>query len=128
MLDGLLHAFGYGLCHQLPERSFFGAGVQVPVCARDTGIYVGFVVSLVVLSALSRGRRPRGFPPPRAWAILGLLVLTMAVDGVSSYAGWRSTTNDIRLWTGLAAGFACAAIVLPMLNDTLWRSPGQGRR
>lgn len=127
MLDSLLRAFGFGLCHQLSERSFFGGGLQVPVCARDTGIYIGFAVSLVVLALLSRGRRPRGFPSPVAWSVLGLLVFTMAVDGVSSYAGWRTTTNDIRLWTGLAAGYACGAVVLPMLNDTLWRRPGDER-
>lgn len=30
-------------CHQIPERSFFVAGHQFPICARCTGILLGFM-------------------------------------------------------------------------------------
>ena len=53
-LRSLLHGMGYGLCHQLPERSFFGGGVQVPVCARDTGIYIGVLLSLFLIAVLHK--------------------------------------------------------------------------
>ena len=53
MLQGFLHWMGYGLCHQLPERSFFGGGVQVPVCARDTGIYFGVLISLALIAIVA---------------------------------------------------------------------------
>jgi uncharacterized membrane protein len=118
---------GYGLCHQLPERSFFGGGVQAPVCARDTGIYFGFLVSLAVISALHRGRRPREFPPPATWVAIALMIGAMGLDGVTEYAGLRPTTNELRLITGLLAGFAVAAIVTPMLNDELWRESARER-
>ena len=29
-------------CHQMPERSFFYKGKQFPVCARCTGVIIGF--------------------------------------------------------------------------------------
>ena len=122
MLQSFLHWLGFGLCHQLPERSFFGGGVQAPVCARDTGIYIGFLVSLALISFLHRSRRPRGFPAVPGWIAIGLMIAAMGWDGVSSYAGFRTTTNDLRLLTGLAAGFAIAAILAPMLNDELWRT------
>ena len=32
-------------CHQIPERSFFIAGRQLPLCARCTGILTGFIMS-----------------------------------------------------------------------------------
>ena len=45
MLAAFLHWLGLRPVPPAPERSFFGGGVQVPVCARDTGIYIGFVLS-----------------------------------------------------------------------------------
>ena len=122
MLQTFLHWLGFGLCHQLPERSFFGGGVQAPVCARDTGIYVGFVVSFALIGWLHGFRRPRGFPSALGWLASGAMVAAMGWDGVTSYAGFRTTTNDLRLLTGLAAGFAIAAILTPMLNDEVWRT------
>jgi uncharacterized membrane protein len=127
MLEELFEAVGYGLCHQLPERSFFGGGFQVPVCARDMGIYVGFAVSLLVIALLVRGRRPSEMPP--VWLmVLGVgFVLIMAFDGVTSYLGLRETTNDIRLITGLLTGYGLTLALVPVLNGQLWREPGRER-
>lgn len=125
MQSVLLRSIGFGLCHQLPGRSFFGGGVQVPVCARDTGIYFGFVLSLAVLTVLARGSRPSGAPRRLVLAVVALFVGVMAWDGVSSYAGWRTTGNDLRLFTGLLAGSAIAVAVFPMVNGQLWRAPGR---
>jgi uncharacterized membrane protein len=121
MLDAFMHWLGLGLCHQLPERSFFGGGVQLPVCARDTGIYVGFVISLIVIAALDRGRRRSGMTPWWVLALGGVFVAVMAWDGVTSYAGWRTTTNEIRLITGLLTGFALPLVVAPLIDSQLWR-------
>ncbi len=86
MIAEFLQWMGFGLCHQLPERSFVGGGVQVPVCARDTGIYVGFVVAFAVIALVHRGERPREFPRPYVWAVMGVLLALLAWDGVTSYA------------------------------------------
>ncbi len=120
MLSSVFHWVGYGLCHQLPERSLFAGGLQLPVCARDTGIYAGFVLSLIVIALVERGRRPSELSRP--WLVLvGALIFgTMVADGVSSYVGWRETTNDLRLLTGLLAGYAMTLVVVPMLNGQLW--------
>ena len=36
-------------CHQIAERSFFLMGYQFPICARCTGIFVGYIFSFVLL-------------------------------------------------------------------------------
>lgn len=127
VLAEVLRFIGFGLCHQLPERSFSGGGVQVPVCARDTGIYIGFVVALVVIAVLHRGRRPARFPSVAGWVVVAVLFGSMVVDGVTSYAGLRQTDNLLRLITGTAAGFAIAAVLVPMLNSELWRRSDRDR-
>src|SRR5262245_32312506 len=37
----LIYLAGSVVCHQRPERSFHLAAVQLPVCARCTGLYLG---------------------------------------------------------------------------------------
>lgn len=127
MLDWLFTALGYGLCHQLPERSLFAGGYQLPVCARDTGIYLGFVAGWVLLVFLARGRRPAELPRWPVLLLIGVFVGSMAFDGITSYAGLRSTTNHIRLLTGMLTGWGLAAITLPMVNSQLWVRAGSGR-
>lgn len=127
MLERFFHYLGYGLCHQLPERSFFAGGFQLPVCARDTGIYTGFALSLGVIALLERGRRPTSLPRTWLLAIGGAGVLAMIIDGVTSYAGLRETTNALRLATGLAAGWALPLVVVPMLNGQMWSSFSEAR-
>lgn len=127
MLESAMHWLGFGLCHQLADRSFVAGGVQLPVCARDTGLYVGFAVSLALIALLERGRRRSEMPP--AW-LLGIGTAAVAVmlwDGVTSYLGLRETTNLLRLATGLGAGFALPLVVVPMLDSEMWADPGGGR-
>jgi len=124
MLERLMMAIGFGLCHQLPERSFFGGSLQVPVCARDTGIYVGFVVGLIALRSIDGRRRSAEPPPLLSGLVLGAMIALMALDGLTSYAGLRESTNELRLVTGLATGLAITGMVWPIINGQLWKHPG----
>lgn len=127
MLDTLFKAVGYGLCHQLPERSLFGGGYQLSVCARDTGIYFGFALGLAALSILARRTRPAELPRWPVLVLIGLFVAAMGFDGITSYAGLRVTTNDLRLATGLVTGWGLATLTFPMFNAQVWDAPGTGR-
>jgi hypothetical protein len=86
---------------------------------------MGFVIALGLLWPLGGRRRPTGMPPwPTTLALL-LFVGLMVLDGVTSYAGLRTTTNELRMLTGLATGYAIAAWTTPLLNAQLWvRSSG----
>lgn len=127
MLQDLFNALGYGLCHQLPERSFFAGGFQLPVCARDTGIYFGFTLALIALYLIAGGRKTVDLPRWPVLVLVGLFITAMGIDGVTSYAGLRQTTNDIRLITGLMTGWGLATLTFPMLNSQLWADCRAGR-
>ncbi len=121
--------WGAGVCHRIVERSFSVAGHSFPLCARCTGIYLGFLATAA--TAFLRGkRRPVAFPPPGVLAFLFLFLLIAGVDGLNSYLTsfphlphLYEPNNALRLLTGTLWGIALAAFLLPVLHLTLWQSP-----
>jgi len=106
----LLWNIGYTICHQLPERSLFIGGYQLPMCARDTGLYLGFVVVAAYYWAF--GLRRRGGMPDRyvlAVSIIG--PAWYALDAGGSYLGMIETNNNLRLASGLAFGLSVGILL-----------------
>jgi uncharacterized membrane protein len=103
----------------MPERSYLFGGLQWPVCARCGGIYMGLVFALVALLLAYRGRQRTGSPVWPSWLFLALALAVLGYDGLSSYLGWRSTTNDLRLISGIVTGAAIAPLVYTMLVSSL---------
>jgi uncharacterized membrane protein len=122
-----LRLLGFGLCHQIPDRSFIYNGVQSSVCARCLGIYIGILVTLVTLFLLYRGAQRIGIPgiPYFIGATIG--VLAMGVDGLASYLGFYETTNLARMTTGIMFGSAMAPIIYLLLVESLARNKVEGR-
>lgn len=108
--DALVNAFnyiGHLVCHQLPERSFWVGGHYLPVCARDTGVYIGFFFGYLLLSM----RKKEACGPPNLWMTL-FMTTPMIVDGVTQFIGLRTSTNELRLLTGLLFGVALAPFLV----------------
>lgn len=122
------HAVGYGICHQLPARTFFINGKPLPLCARCTGIYLGAIAGLGVMLALGRARSTK-FPPPLLLAPFIGFTLIMGVDGVNSYMTFFPNAphlyqpqNWLRLITGTLHGLTMSVILLPLVNESLWHT------
>jgi len=82
------------LCHRKPERSFFIRGKQFPVCARCTGIYLGYAFfPLFVFNVIHIG-----------FIISVLLVLPTVIDGFTQAYYKRESNNVLRFVTGFMAG------------------------
>ncbi|MBU7015015.1 MAG: DUF2085 domain-containing protein [Theionarchaea archaeon] len=90
--SGFLYLFFSPICHQLPERSFYIVGHQLPVCARCTGIYLGAFVGSLIASET----------PPSRWVLM-VAIFPLLLDGGTQLL-FRESTNTLRLATGLAAG------------------------
>jgi uncharacterized membrane protein len=124
---------GYAICHQIPERSFFLGGHQLPLCARCTGTYLGVAVGFGTLALLGRWRTGELLS---TW-ILALMVgfvAIMGVDGLNSYLDLvlghpvlYEPQNWLRAVTGSLNGIALSMILMPILNTTLWKQPAATR-
>ena len=116
-----------GVCAQLVDHSFFLAGQQLPLCARCTGMYLGFAATVLFLWGAGR-LRASAFPGRRSAVILGVAVLVMAEDGFNSLftdlrlPHFYTPNNFLRLGTGLGTGVAMAAFIIPVANTLVWRS------
>jgi len=103
-------------CHQLPERSFFIKGKQMPLCARCTGVFMGYAAALLLLIL--------GLRPP-LWAA-ALAVLSMAIDWSLQRFWGVMSTNIRRLITGFIGGagymllvIAAAEYIIQLIRNAL---------
>lgn len=109
-LAGLSYLFFHFICHQLPERSFFLLGKQLPVCARCTGIYLGALAGVLI------------YPVKRFVASKKLLLIAsvpVVLDGIEQLIGFWESTNLLRLTSGLLLGLVAILFILPELINFL---------
>ena len=123
-LWALTYGFGDLNCHQKHERSWEINGNQMPVCARDIGIFLGFSIGCLIfglrgfnrwtvrdtfLSVFPDDSMRRVYEKdvrlPLMLFIMGLGLVPMGVDGftqllLDSY----ESNNPLRLVTGAGAG------------------------
>lgn len=132
---GKLDAIGYAVCHRIDARSFHIGDHQLPLCARCTGEFFSAGTALIFMALVS-GKRSK-LPSRGIIAILILFFLAFGIDGSNSYLYLLKQTassgalaafpnlyvpnNALRLFTGSGMGIALAAVLFPILNQTLWR-------
>lgn len=102
-----LRLFFRPLCHGIESRCFHLAGVPMPICGRCTGLYIGFLVGIGLFAGLRKLQQLR---IPSALVIF--MILPLVVDGSTQALGLRTSSNELRLFTGLLAGSAGLAWVM----------------
>ena len=111
-----INAIGAVICHQIPERSFFWQGHQLPVCARCTGLYVSAIAGLLgwlVLKAVRRWR-PITIDPSAALRVIAITAIptlaTVASGAIGLWDGSNITRALLAIPVGASAGAAVAAV------------------
>ena len=134
---GKLDAIGYAVCHRIDVRSFQLDGRQLPLCARCTGEFYAAGLALL-FQAIVSGKRSK-LPSRGIMAVLFAFFVAFGVDGSNSYlyllkqTGGNGTPLDqipnlyipnqtFRLLTGSGMGIALAAMLFPVINQTLWKN------
>ena len=121
-----------GICAQLATHSFYPGGERLPLCARNTGIYLGFLLTLITFYATGRGRAQQ-LPSWQIILVLACGVLALGIDGFNSLAldlglpHLYQPNNLLRLTTGLLTGLTLASLALPIFNQLFWRQYNQQR-
>lgn len=141
---GSLIFYGFSFtCHQLSARSYCfypadgsigdcpylyargeilpsekGPAYEFPVCARDIAIYLGAWISGIAVY-FTKWKDAKYTPNP-IYFILALIPI--GLDGGTQLMGWRESTNDLRMLTGMIAGLAFSFYFVPMLNAILLRN------
>jgi uncharacterized membrane protein len=110
VLSALVYAAGAVVCHQRPERSFFtAAGVQLPVCARCTGIYgAAALIALVIWGATAlAGRAVASFSELPHRARLGIAIVALLPTIATALFEWSTgaaPSNAARFAAGAPIG------------------------
>lgn len=81
-------------CHQRADRSFFWKGYQFPICARCTGVLIGYILALTAINF---------FLP---YFFIGLIFCgIMFVDWLIQFVKIKESNNIRRFITGILGGF-----------------------
>ena len=80
-------------CHQIPNRSFYIKGYQLPICARCTGVVLGYSIGLILGI----------FILLPMWLVI-ILLFPMGIDWSLQTALRKDSTNNRRFLVGLLGG------------------------
>ena len=116
------YAVGSLVCHQRPDRSFQLFAVQMPVCARCVGIYVGAAGAAVALAFRGFGSLGIVRTPARGAIPFGRMrtVLLASALPMAATMGYELVTGDapgnwVRAVSGLPVGASVAWVVCSLM-------------
>lgn len=96
----------YWGCHQLPQRSFFVKGYQLPICARCCGILLGYIISFILIILNIH------FNPLFSL----IIILPMGLDGIIQFLTSYESNNIKRIITGLISGIGFIQLLFYILK------------
>lgn len=104
------------VCHQKPGRSFETQGVQWPVCARCSGLYLA--APFAALVAVSRRRSPQLRP-------LRLLAMAAVPTALTLFWEWGGLGMPPNLWRFATALPLSAAVTMVLIGVVSPREPAE---
>jgi len=111
------YVVGSALCHQRPDRSFRPWGVQMPVCARCAGLYLGAAVGVLLAGVRRRGT----IQGAEAWLRVMVLVAAMptAMTWIGEAVGWLPFAGEVRAAAAVPLGAAVTWVASLVIRGEL---------
>ena len=121
LVIGFIYAVGSVVCHQLPDRSFFIEGRQLPVCARCTGLYLSGAAGVLGWVIAKSARRWRAMTVPPQVARRGMVVAAVptAISYIGGVSGMWDGSNLLRAALAVPLGLAAGAVVAAVATKDL---------
>jgi uncharacterized membrane protein len=110
-----VYTVGSVVCHQIPERSFHLSGMQFPVCARCTGLYLGGAIGM----ALWLASRERNLSSRTARIALLVAAVPTLVTFATAEVGWWDPINAVRATIAALLGVVAGVVVAAGLSRHL---------
>ena len=108
---------GSVICHQRPDRSFRLRGVQMPVCARCSGLYLGAVVGALLAGVRRRGIAQMASPALRMMVLAAAVPTGMTWLGEA--VGWLPFAGGVRAAAAVPLGAAVTWVASLVIRDEL---------
>jgi len=113
-----LFRIGSVVCHQASDRTI-SIGSYLPLCARCTGIYTGFLVGTVYQFTLWQIKIKK-LPVMKISIFSSLVLAILIVDAIGSYIQLWVSLNHIKLILGLLGGSSISLLLFPVFNFSLF--------
>ncbi len=124
-LEHKAHIALHGLCAQRPSHTYMFGDRALPFDARMTGIYLGYLVTSLLLFAAGAHRWCK---PPT----VSRIIILLGLGGIMVLDGFNSLLKDLKLpypyephnWlrivTGMSAGMVLAVALCFLISSSLW--------
>ena len=116
----LANKIGFAVCHQIPSRTIVIGGIYLPLAGRTSGIYIGFLISAIVLFILYR-KKENEWPPRYILITFFISIVSTGADWVLSHMGVYESSNSIRFITGFLAGSSMMAFIFPVFINQYYK-------
>ena len=106
-------------CHQMTLNSYYINGNEMPVCVRDTGIFLGLAAGMLISLI---------FSPKFKWAALIILILPIIIDGGAQMISDYVSFNELRLVTGILGGLGASYLLGHIIEMSVRKDEGAGTK
>ncbi len=116
LLNNIVYSVSSLVCHQHPERCFIIVGRLLPLCARCSGIYAGFMFFFLFLWITAARKRFVDYDR-RIYICSGIILALFLTEGFLSFIHAVDAGNNTRFLSGLFGGASLGIFCFRLISS-----------